>query len=227
MRSTRLMFVGLGAMVCAGVPRHAAAQAMFEGEISLKTPNGPVEGVVKGNKARLNAQTPMGTGAIFFNPAEHEIYIQIDAQRMVMVMKQEDAAQMVDSALRTTGTGTTTATGRTDTVAGHQCQIFRVVSATSAEDVCIASGLGNLGVMAIFGGGPSMGRGRPGPSRAPGWAGELARRGGVPLRVADTTGVVKFEVLRLESKPIPDSLVNPRADYQRMNMPAFGRPPLD
>jgi hypothetical protein len=55
----------------------------------------------------------------------------------------------------------------------------------------------------------------------------VARQGGFPLKVADTTGVVKYEITRLESKSIPDSLLTPPADYQRMSMPGFGRPPAN
>jgi hypothetical protein len=68
----------------------------------------------------------------------------------------------------------------------------------------------------------SMGRGR---ASAPGWAAALGRRGGFPLRVADTTGAVRYEITRIEPKPLPDSLFVPPADYQRMQMPSFGRPP--
>jgi len=221
MRSIPMLAASTGLLLLATAPRVMRAQT-FEGEIGLKTPSGPIDAVVKGGKARFTTQTPMGPTPIIMDPAAKEMYIVVDAQKMVMVMKLDDAMRSNTD----TSTGTLTALNKTDTVAGHQCSIFRYLSATSAEDLCIASNLGNLGVMGLFGGmGGGMGRGRTGSSRAPGWAGALAQQGGFPLRVADTTGTVKYEITRIESKPVPDSLLTPPADYQRMAMPGFGRPP--
>ncbi len=219
MRCSRVIFAGLGALLLATIPRQSEAQT-FEGEVGLKTPNGSIDAVVKGAKARFTTQTAMGPAAIIMDPASGEMYIVVDAQRMIMVMKLDDAIRTSTD----TSTGTLTALNRTDMVAGHQCAVFRYLSATSAEDLCVASGLGQLGITTLFGG-SMMGRGRPSSPHAPGWAGALAQQGGFPLRVADTTGVVKYEVTRIQSKSIPDSLLTPPADYQRMNMPSFGRPP--
>lgn len=218
-------------LLLAALPRVLPAQS-FEGEVGLRTPNGPVEALVKGNRARLNTQTQMGPAAIIFNPAAGEIYIVVDAQKMYMVMKTADAARMADSAMQghTGGAGTLTGLGVRDKVAGYDCDVYRFRSATQGADICVSSALEKLGVMGIFGnpggmgGMGGMGRGRPGP-RTPGWAGALAEKGGFPLRVADTTGTVQFEITRIEKKKVDDALLSPPADYTRMEMPGFGRPP--
>jgi hypothetical protein len=220
-------------LLLAGLSRGLPAQS-FEGEIALRTPNGPVEALVKGDRARLNTQTPMGSAAIIFNPAAGEMYVVVDAQKMYMVMKTADAARMADSAMQghTGAAGTLTALGVTDKVAGYDCEVYRFRSATSAADICLSTGLETLGFFGMFGnpggmggmGGMGGGRGRPAP-RAPGWAGPLAAKGGFPLRVADTTGTVQFEITRIEKKKVDDALLSPPADYSRMEMPGFGRPP--
>jgi hypothetical protein len=217
----------------AGLPRILPAQS-FEGEVGFRTPNGAVEALVKGDRARLNTQTPMGPAAIIFNPAAGEMYVVVDAQKMYMVMKTAEAARMADSAMQahTGSPGTLTALGVKDKVAGYDCEVYRFRSATSAADICLSTGLERLGVFSIFGNPGGMGGmggmggrgGRPGP-RTPGWAGVLAEKGGFPLRVADTTGTVQFEITRIEKKKVDDALLSPPADYSRMEMPGFGRPP--
>lgn len=204
----------------------AAAQT-FEGVIGLRTPQGPVEAMVKSGRARLNTQSPMGAASIIVNPEAKELYIVVDAQKMVMVMKPPAATQRADS---TSPADTTSVTplGVKATVAGHECEVFRFRSGKAAQDVCISSGLGELGVGQIFGGmgsgmGMMMGRGGAGASTA--WTGALARKGGFPLRVADTTGTVQYEVTRIEPRKLDEALFTPPADYQRMEMPSFGRPP--
>jgi hypothetical protein len=223
MRCPTLIVASTGLLLLATPPRVMQAQT-FEGEVGLKTPTGPIDALVKGERARFNTQTQMGPAAIIINPTGKEIYIVVDAQKMYLVMKMDDAVR----AAADTSTGTLTALNKTETIAGYPCSVFRYRSATSGEDICIASSVGNLGVMAIFNGlGGGMGRGRPGSTRAPGWAGAVAQQGGFPLRVADTTGTVKYEITRIEAKPVDAALLSPPADYQRMEMPSFGRPPAN
>jgi hypothetical protein len=217
MRVPSILTLSAALVLTGAAPRTAPAQN-FEGEVGLKTPNGPVDASVKNGKARFTTTTPMGPAGIILDPTKGELNIIMDATRMVMVMRLDRG----DSTSRDTTTTTVTPTGKSDTIAGHACEVFRFVGKTGATDICIASGLGNLGVSGLFGAGAAMGMGR---TSAPSWVGALARRSGFPLRVADTTGAVSYEVTRVEAKPIADSLFVPPADYQRMTMPSFGRPP--
>lgn len=218
MRLSRLIPPGLGMLLVLTAARTGNAQN-FEGVIGLTTPNGPIEASVKNGKARFTTQTPMGPAGIIMDPATSELYIIVDAQKMVMVMKINR-----DSTASTSRDSTVvTPLAKRDTIAGHPCAVFRFVSKTSATDICIASGLGNLGAAGLFGGG-SIGMGRSRTS-APAWTAALGRQGGFPLRVADTTGAVQYEVTKIEPKSLDDSIFIPPADYQRMQMPSFGRPP--
>jgi hypothetical protein len=217
MRYASFLAAGTAALL-ATVPRPVTGQQTFQGVVGLTTPNGPIEASVKNGKARFTTQTPMGPAGIIMDPASSEINIIIDAQKMIMVMK-------INRSDSTSGTDSTVVTplAKRDTIAGHECRVFRFVSAKSATDICIASGLGNLGAAGLFGGGSvGMGRGR---TSAPAWTAALASQGGFPLRVADTTGAVQYQVTKIESKTLPDSIFVPPADYQKMNMPSFGRPP--
>ena len=213
MRFAPLVAAGTAALLA--LP-HAVTAQTFQGVVGLTTPNGPIEASVKNGKARFNTQTPMGPAGIIMDPAAGEINIIVDAQKMVMVMKMNRSDSV------SADTAVVTPLGKHLQVAGKDCEVFRFVTKSEVTDICIASGLGNLGVAGLFGG--SMG---PGRTRAPAWAGSLGRRNGFPLRVADTTGAVKYEVTKIEAKTLPDSLFVPPADYQKMNMPSFGRPPGD
>jgi hypothetical protein len=215
MRYAPLVAAGT-AVLLAAIPRAGTAQT-FQGVVGLTTPNGPIEASVKNGKARFSTQTPMGPAGIIMDPAAGEINIIVDAQKMVMVMKINRSDSV------SADTAVVTPLGKHLQVAGKDCEVFRFVTKSEVTDICIATGLGNLGAAGLFGG-ASMG---PGRTRAPAWAGALGRRGGFPLRVADTTGAVKYEVTKIEAKPLPDSIFVPPADYQKMNMPSFGRPPGD
>lgn len=216
MRFTPLLAAGTAVLLA--LPRAVTAQT-FQGVIGLTTPSGPIEASVKNGKARFTTQTPMGPAGIIMDPAASEVYIIIDAQKMVMVMKINR-----DSTASTSRDSTVvTPLAKRDTIAGHECRVFRFVSRTSATDICIASGLGNLGAAGLFGG-ASMGMGRN-RTAAPAWTTALGQQGGFPLRVADTTGAVQYQVTKIEPKSLDDSIFIPPADYQRMQMPSFGRPP--
>ena len=215
MRYAPLLAAGTTVLLAA-LPGAVSAQT-FQGVVGLTTPNGPIEASVKNGKARFTTQTPMGPASILMDPAAGEINIIVDAQKMVMVMKMNRADSV------SADTAVVTPLGKHLQVAGHDCEIFRFVTKTSATDVCMGTGLGNLGAAGLFGG-ASMG---PSRSRAPAWAAALGRRGGFPLRVADTTGAVQYEITKIEPKSLDDSIFTPPADYQRMQMPSFGRPPQD
>lgn len=217
MRLSRLIPAGLGLLLILTAARTGTAQT-FQGIIGLTTPNGPIEASVKNGKARFTTQTPMGPAGIIMDPAASELYIIVDAQKMVMVVKlnRDSTATSGDSTV-------VTPLAKRDTIAGHECRVFRFVSPKSATDICIASGLGNLGAAGLFGGGMRPGR----PAALPAWTTALGQQGGFPLRVADTTGAVQYQVTKIEPKPLDDSLFVPPADYQRMQMPSFGRPPGD
>ncbi len=214
MRSPFLLAAGA---VLLALPPTISAQT-FQGVVGLTTPNGPIEASVKNGKARFTTQTPMGPAGIIMDPAASEMYIIMDAQKMVMVMKINRDSSSATSRDSTVVTPLT----KRDTIAGHECRVFRFVSKTSATDICMASGLGNLGAAGLFGGSIGMGRNR---ATAPAWTTALGQQGGFPLRVADTTGTIRYEVTRIEKKKVDDAMLTPPADYQRMEMPSFGRPP--
>jgi hypothetical protein len=202
----------------------------FEGIITAKVKGMPGGGdmktFMKGGKIRVEVTVPgQGAVAIIPDPVAGETYMVMPAQSMYMVIKMSDAERMADSLVRRNAPGSDasmTATGRMDQIADHRCEYYRFQDARSATDICMASGLGMFrGGAAMFGGMP--GRGRQGET--PPWARELMRKGAFPLKVADTTGAMIWEVIALEQKSLDASLFVPPTNFKRMEMPNFGRPP--
>jgi hypothetical protein len=204
----------------------------FEGIITARVKSmqggGEMKTYLKGGRYRMEMSVPgQGAVAIIVDPAAGETYMLMPAQSMYMVMKMSDAERMADSLVGRGGSeATMSATGRKEEVAGHTCEYYRFRAADGkATDICMATGLGMFrGGAAMFGGMPRPGRPA---AEAPPWIRELMRKGAFPLKVTDTTGAMIWEVVSLESKTLDPALFTPPANYQRMEMPRFGRPPAN
>jgi hypothetical protein len=203
----------------------------FEGIVTAKAramPSGDMKSFVKGGKLRIEVVRPgQGEVALIVDPAAGETYMVMPAQSMYMVIKMSDAERMADSLLRRNlpdSSATLTASGRKDQIAGHECEYYRFQDARSATDICVAMGIGVIrGAAAMFGGMPRPGR----PAETPPWIRALIRKGAFPLKVADTTGAMIWEVTALEAKQLDADLFVPPAGFRRMDMPSFGRPPAN
>jgi hypothetical protein len=131
-------------------------------------------------------------------------------------------------------------TGRTETVAGIECEHVLIVADGTEVDVCGAKGMGwhsaaapamgGMGAMARGMGGPGrgMGRGMGGAETpaglSPAQMAMLRERfadGFFPLKLSSSQGGrdVTMEVVSLERRTLDDSLFRPPADYQEMRMP--------
>jgi hypothetical protein len=206
------------------------AQA-FEGIVSLRVRElgGEVQAYLKADNVRMELATPMGAGVVIANSASGPVYLVLPARQVVMVVKRSGSVEPADpSAARLT------ATGREDEVAAHRCEVFRSRDPGGGADLdlCLARGLGTIGAGAgaLFDN-PlgQVGLGRPGRSQGAAWVAALARRRLFPLRAADTTGVPRWEVTRIERRPMADTLFSPPAGFQRMELPGYrpgaGTPP--
>jgi hypothetical protein len=212
----------LGALLLPAASATLSAQD-FEGTFTAKVKGiGDATAYAKGNKARME-MTMAGIGAVVLihDLAAGQTLMLMPATSMYMEMKTSDVEKMMGAQPGTDGS--LTATGRKEQIAGHSCEVYRFKDSKNAMDVCLTSELGAFKAgAALFGGGPRPGR----PSETPAWAREMARKGMLPLKVADTTGVPTFEVVTIEKRSVDDALFAPPANYTKMSSP-FGRPPLD
>lgn len=203
------------------LPATARAQQRFEGVLhaTVTTDRGSqdVAYTVKGDKTRMEMNAgPMGTMAMITDAAAHKV-------TMLMPMRQMYMERDVDTTMNAQqqGKGDTSIewTGKTETIAGYQCEHATVTSSASNEkyDVCIAKGLGNF-----LGGG--MGRGG---RRGAGAGGDWQRyvHGGFPLEVQKIGEAAPiFVVTKIDKQPVDDSQFAVPAGFTKMDMGMMGRP---
>jgi hypothetical protein len=118
-----------------------------------------------------------------------------------------------------------TATGRKETIAGHECEYY-VMGDKGEMEVCSAKGLG----MFMMGQSPMGGALSSMASLAAlatnSDAAKLFADGFFPLKMVNTEHGKKevvMEATRVEKKPLEASLFVPPPDYKEMKMPGFGR----
>ena len=215
-------------LLCWALP--LAAQD-FEGVFTsrAKSPQGggsvEMKASMKPGKYRMDIAMPgqAGSMSIIVDPAAGETYMVMPAQQMVMVMKMSEAEKMAEKVVPEMKDAKLTATGRKETVAGHQCEYYRMTANDQTMDICFATGLGGFSMGANLFGPP----GRGGPAAAPAWARELMRKDAFPLKVVSSTGDAVWEIVSIEKKPVEASLFTIPSNYRRMEMPSMGRPPAD
>ena len=136
----------------------------FEGEIDL-TAKGKLAGkegaantplnlalLVKDGKFRfdlpegLAGAQDLGKAHVLVMPADKKLYAVMDAKKQAVLIDMDKLAAQAKSfgathapaAAGSTPPGQMTKTGKTDTVAGYQCEIWHITSQKSVGDLCIA-----------------------------------------------------------------------------------------
>jgi len=118
-----------------------------------------------------------------------------------------------------------TATGRKETIAGHECEYY-VMGEKGDAEVCSAKGLGMfmMGQSPMGGGSSSMAALAALGTNSD--AVKLFSDGFFPLKMVHTEGgkrEVVMEATRVEKKTLDASLFVPPPDYKEMKMPGFGQ----
>jgi hypothetical protein len=202
---TRLTFFAALLSVTAIQPMHA--QKAFEGRVVMEMrgdeKSSPLVMWIKGSKARMNMS---------HNGQEFGIIMDHGASQMTMLMSgpkmyMQQAIPNVEA--DGDGKAKMTRTGKTSTVAGHQCEIIRVEDPEAGtSEICGATDMGRF----------VMGQRSPAErSKTPAWAKGLENF--FPLRVTDGEGTTVLEVTAIEEKPVDSALFAPPAGYKPMSMP--------
>ena len=191
----------------------------FEGEITMqltdagKPPNTMVYSV-KGSKMRFDLPahgSAEGPGYAIMDGDAKKMYTVTESKKMAFEMDMNGAGANPMAAAAGMNAAAATKpnvekTGKTDTVAGYSCEVWKVTEANGDKtELCVAKGISF----------PSMGRG------APSWAGAIGE-GFFPLRVVtnDSTGKEKskMEVTKIEKKTEDEARFQVPAGYKTMNM---------
>ncbi len=183
----------------------------------------------KGNKSRIEPKTAGGPGIVMLYDGDAHTRVSLmPEQRMYMEVPAEMSANALKEAAAKEEY-TFTKTGKTETVAGHPCEIVlaKKKNGETETETCVAKGLGNyLAMMGMSG--MDMSRGG---HRSPAWMRELAQEGLYPLRTISRSREgaeqVRVEVTKLEPKRLEPALFTVPAGYTKMDMggmPGMGRP---
>ena len=138
--------VAAGALALAVTP--AAAQATFEGVVTMRIRSAqlPAEGMTMRYHVRpggLRTEMEVGGRAFAYSildTVRREAYSVLPELRMYTTMPFPDSAAIAAMmGTRAATAPSVTALGRRDTVAGHACELYRVVSDTLVVESCIAT----------------------------------------------------------------------------------------
>jgi hypothetical protein len=184
----------------------------FEGEISMNVsdPGKPMKTItyeVKGTKLRFEAPEsagPMSGGYVIFDTTGKKFTAVNDAKKTAMVMDMGAMQGMMPGAPPGGPKPTVDKTGKTDTVAGYSCDVWKVNDPNGEHtDLCVAKGISF----------PAMGR-------HAGWMSSLEDT--FPLRAVqyDSAGKEKsrMEVTKVDKKSLDDKMFEVPAGYQTQNM---------
>lgn len=242
--STRACIPGAAALLAFAVAAPLAlAQGSFEGVVAYKImgKGGAAEmtQMYKGTKSRTEIDSGGQSTAMIMDSVAGTMTILMPPQKSYMVMDMKKMGQglggMLGRGRKDTGSSSGAgaanalasikATGRKETIAGHECEYY-VMGEKGEAEVCSAKGLG----MFMMGQSPMGGAISSMASLAAlatnSDAARLFADGFFPLKMVSTEHgkrEVVMEATRVEKKPLEGSLFVPPPDYKEMKMPGFGR----
>jgi hypothetical protein len=233
----RFILAALLAVSFAGRPA-AAGAAGFEGVVVYKMTGkgaaGELTQMYKGTKSRTEVGAGGQSTAMIMDMGAATMIVLMPPQKTYMVMDMNKAGGALaglpfgkgkkDPAVSAAALKVT-ATGRKETIAGHECEYY-VMGEKGEAEVCSAKGLGMFMMgQSPMGGGPSSLAALAAMSANPD-AVKLFADGFFPLKVINLDGgkrEVVLEATRVEKKTLDDTLFVPPPDYKEMKIPGLGR----
>ena len=250
MRSTRRhaapFFVA--AMILA-LPSVARSQAGFEGTVTFVMRDKPgskpdtIVQIVKGRSVRMNGLGGGGNGdrsSMIIDGEKKRMIMIDDKEKSAMIMTQDQQEQMkamaggrgaaaaesrkkaaVAKPAANDDIGSIVKTGRTETVAGVRCEVYKVTSRAKSKmsdgEMCIADGVG-FALFTAMANNPMFQN-----TRSSGWT-ELQKVAGNGKGLVKATATengkryVALEMIKAERKSVPASTFDPPAGYQVQDM---------
>jgi hypothetical protein len=195
---------------------------------------GELTQMYKGMKTRTEMSAGGQSTAMIMDMTAGTMTVLMPPQKQYMVMDAKKMGQGLAGLLGKGGKdpGSSaaampkiTATGRKETIAGHECEYY-VMGEKGESEVCSAKGLGMFMMgQSPMGGGPAALAALAAMSTNPD-AVKLFSDGFFPLKVVNVKGgknEVVMEATRVEKKTLEAALFVPPPDYTEMKMPGFGR----
>ena len=239
--SSFLFRTAAAVLVLGGSAGLALAQS-FEGVVAYKMSGKgaatEMTQMYKGGKSRTEISDRGQTTAMIMDASAQTMTILMPPQKAYMVMDMKRMGGGLGGLLGKGHSGSgagagaagtlqqkVVATGRKETIAGHECEYY-VMGDKGEAEVCSAKGMGMFMMgQSPMGGGAASLAGLSAMATGSD-AVKLFADGFFPLKVVSIEGgkrEVVMEATRVERKTIDASLFVPPADYKEMKMPGFGR----
>jgi hypothetical protein len=209
----------------------------FEGVIAMqvKTPAAgkPMEMTyfVKGERARVETNmpgAPMGSGVMLWDMPNGKMTMLMPPMKAYMTIDAKEMGDEIKGAQPKDAGGEMkfpklTATGKTETVAGHSCEHY-LMGDKQEIDMCVAKGLGYFGMGNQAGGLAALKNLVFSPkllaeaAAHPEWV-KLLEGGAFPLKMTVSESGkpgVTMEATKIEPKPLDDALFTVPPDYKKM-----------
>ena len=210
-----------------GTAAPLAAQG-FEGVVTWEVSEGKTTMTqqYKGSKVRMEMSQGGQEGVMLMDHGAGSMTMLMPQQKMYMTMDMKGMSGMPHDEDRTPPK--LTATGKTETIAGHTCEVYRVAEEAGKPEtmeMCVAKGMGYfmMGQSPMGGGGPLGNLAKVGSN--PEYA-KLYKDGFFPLRMSRLEGGTAKVVLlakTIEAKSLDASLFTVPAGFTEMKM-GGGRP---
>lgn len=209
------------------------AAAQFEGSVTwaVGKKQTPMTQTYKGSMVRTDMTGPRGgSGAMIIDGAAKTMTMVMPEQKMYMKWDLEKMGDQMRTEHATHKTPKITDTGKSETIAGKSCQVYRYAEDTGKPEtmeMCVAKGMGNF-MMGRNPMGMGRGRGEGDGEDVSEIAGnpeflKLYKDGFFPLRISKIKGetvTTQMIATKLEPGSVDASLFQVPSDYQEMKMPA-------
>lgn len=194
----------------------------FEGEITMKVRDGQreeeIDMSVKGSKMRFEVEEQGQKMTMIVNSEAREMMMIMPAQRSYMVMEIPKAGQTPGQP--DPEDAKWEETGETEEILGYTAKKYTFTDGRTENEIWGTDELGSMNALMMD---------EPGPSGTPGGISPLEKalrdEGIFPLRIIERgpggQEASRADVTKVNASEMDDSLFEPPADFQRMEMPSF------
>lgn len=194
------------AVIVAPAMARAQGAGQFEGVVTFQSEGGrSFDYSIRKGVIRIDMNDENRKAAMIMNPAAHKMYMLMPEQQMYMEMKVPEG-----DALEGTGKDAKPVrTGKSDVVAGHKCDYWKVEEDQGEVDVCLTNDLGGFQAFSNH---------MIGDAAA--WQKAIGKNA-FPLRVIlhkDGEEQVALEATKVEKKSLDAAMFTPPASWKKMEM---------
>ena len=208
------LFVFILSIICfISMPTTSTAQD-FEGIIYFEMADlakqgmGEMPYMVKGNKGRMEINQQGQKNAMLMLPEQSKMVMIIGQMKGYIEMDLNNDASNNENDKASDADMTNT--GKTKTIAGRTCEVWRMDSKDGTFETCMAKGMGTF----------MMPQNQMQKRNAPTWAQKFAEEGSMPLEIVEIKNgkrTVQMKATKIEEKSLSDDLFEVPEGYRDMS----------